>query len=123
MILKLTNKSKNFYSHLGNVFGSREVENATGDRFYDDDNKIWYLNYDGGTPNVFVSVDGSVIKNVWAESRVDLIRVLKQINKEVQITRSVVPLVFREEYLSAGFGELSSEYVKFTTITGGNPNE
>lgn len=104
---------------MGQIFGSREIEKKTGDRFFDDDNKIWYLHYKNGSPNVFVSVDGSVIKNVWAESRGDLIDVLKQINKEVAVTKSNVPLMFKEEFLAADFKMLNSQYVKFITIVGG----
>lgn len=78
MILKLTNKSKNFYAHLGNVFGSREIERITGDRFYDDDEKIWYIYYDKGNPVSFVSIKNNVIKNVWSDNEELLTRTLKE---------------------------------------------
>ena len=61
MILKLTNKSKNFYAHLGRVFGSREVQRVTGDRFYDDDDKVWFIYYNRGNPDTFVSVQKNTI--------------------------------------------------------------
>lgn len=115
----MTNKSKNFYHHIGPVFGSREVERATGDRFYDDDDKVWYLYYDSGKPNVFVSIKNNVIKNVWAEKRSNLIDVLKQILKEKQIQISVVPKIFLKEYEEAGYEILEEEKVKFIEIRGG----
>lgn len=118
MILKLTNKSKNFYAHLGKIFGSREVQRKTGDRFYDDDDKIWYLYYDRGVPNTFVSIKDNVIKNVWTENKEHLIKVLKQIFDECNIVESVVPSMFKEEYVQAGFSvqESSKKFVKIRGV-------
>ena len=118
VILKLTNKSRNFYAHIGRIFGSREVENITGDRFYDDDGKIWYVYYSRGNPDTFVSVQDNKIKNVWTENKSHLIDVLKQINKEKEISESVVPAVFKKEYEKAGFHILGNGYKKFIKIRG-----
>lgn len=118
MILKLTNKSKNFYAHLGKVFGSREVQKVTGDRFYDDDNKTWYVYYNRGDPDTFVSVQDNKIKNVWTENRKHLIAVLKQINKELSVKESVVPAVFKDEYENSGFLILGNGYKNFIKIRG-----
>ncbi len=43
MIVKMDNKSKDFYNIMGKFFGSRIVENKTNDRIYDDNNKSWYI--------------------------------------------------------------------------------
>lgn len=40
MILKLNNKSYNFYNYLRKFLGSRVVEITTQDRIYDDNNKV-----------------------------------------------------------------------------------
>lgn len=120
MILKLTNKSRNFYAHIGRIFGSREVQRITGDRFYDDDDKIWYIFYNRGNPDTFVSVQENKIKNVWTENRKHLIDVLKQINKEKEIGESVVPVIFKEEYEKAGFKILGNGYKNFIRIRGEN---
>lgn len=118
MIIKLTNKSKNFYSHLGRIFGSREVERKTGDRFYDDDEKVWYLYYNRGNPDTFVSVKNDVIKNVWAENREHLVEVLKKIIQEINVKECVVPSLFKEEYVAVGFvvEENSKQFVKIRRV-------
>lgn len=118
MILKLTNKSKNFYAHLGRVFGSREVQRVTGDRFYDDDDKVWYLYYDKGDPVAFVSVQNNVIKNVWSEKTDLLIKTLKEVNKKETIRESVVPQVFKDAYKDAGFEFISNGYKNFIKVRG-----
>lgn len=118
MIIQITNKSKNFYAHLGKVFGSREVENKTGDRFYDDDNKVWYIYYDKGSPAAFVSVVVGVIKNVWSEDLKMLESTLKEVNKKEKITESVVPIIFKETYEKSGYKVLGNGYKNFIRIRG-----
>lgn len=118
MVITLTNKSKNFYAHLGKVFGSREVQRVTGDRFYDDDDKIWYIYYNKGVPDTFVSVQSNKIKNVWTENRKHLVEVLREILKKETIKASVVPAVFKEQYMTAGFIELDSGFKNFIKIRG-----
>ena len=41
MIKKMTNSTPGFYELMGPIFGSRDIEKITGDRFFDDDDKIW----------------------------------------------------------------------------------
>lgn len=119
MIIVLTNKSKNFYYHLGPVFGSREVERLTGDRFYDDDDKIWYVYFKQNKPVSFVSVTDDVIKNVWSDSRDLLVKTLAEVNKKHEIKESIVPAIFRDEYVKAGFSIVENGYKKFIKIKGG----
>lgn len=119
MIIPLTNKSKNFYSYLGSVFGSREVEKITGDRFYDDDDKVWYVYFKRSKPVAFVSIVDDVIKNVWSDSRELLVKTLEEVNKKHEIKESVVPAIFRDEYVKAGFSIVENGYKKFIKIKGG----
>lgn len=118
MIIPITNKSKNFYLHLGPVFGSREVQKITGDRFYDDDDKVWYVYFKQSKPIVFVSVSNDVIKNVWSENRDLLIKTLKEVNKKHSIKESVVPAIFKDEYAKADFTVLGNGYKNFIKIRG-----
>lgn len=118
MILKLTNKSKNFYAHLGRIFGSREVQRVTGDRFYDDDEKIWYLYYQRGVPDTFVAVQDDRIKNVWTEKTEHLTTVLSEINKQNRIRESIVPVVFKDAYKKSGFKLMNNGYKNFIKIRG-----
>jgi len=119
MIIQITNKSKNFYAHLGKVFGSREVQRATGDRFYDDDDKTWFIYYDKGNPAAFVSIQDNVIKNVWSENRDLLVSVLKEVNKKVSVSESIVPVVFKDEYEKAGYSYIGNGFKNFIKIRGG----
>ena len=43
--MKMSRKDPDFYSIMGPVFGSREIQRKTGDRFFDDENKEWYIIY------------------------------------------------------------------------------
>lgn len=117
MIISITNKSKNFYAHMGWVFGSREVERKTKDRFYDDDNKVWYLYYHKGVPDTFVSISSSVIKNVWGKQSNHLIEVLKSVRDKAG--ESKVPVVFKDEYFKAGYEVIENDDKNFIKIKGG----
>lgn len=113
MIIKLNNKSKNFYAHLGKVFGSREVEKTTNDRFFDDDNKEWYFYFNKGNPTTFVSIANGVIKNVWTTKKTHLVQVLEKIKNDTNIKPSVVTKFFKDEYLKSGYAvkEKSKNFV------------
>jgi len=65
MILKLNNKSENFYNYLGRFFGSRIVELTTQDRIYDDNNKDWYIYTQNDIVTAIVSIANSKIKNIY----------------------------------------------------------
>lgn len=118
MIIPITNKSKNFYAHLGKVFGSREVQKVTGDRFYDDDDKVWYIYYKKGNPEAFVSVLNNTIKNVWSDDLQLLEKVLAEVNKKEKIKDSIVPAVFKDVYKNAGFELLDNSSKNFVKIRG-----
>ena len=58
MVKVLKRGDADFYALLGPVFGSREIEKITRDRFYDDTGKIWYVVCGKGAASVL----GSTIK-------------------------------------------------------------
>lgn len=118
MVIQLTNKSNNFYAHLGPIFGSRKVQKMTGDRFYDDDEKVWFIYFNRGTPTAFVSVEDNVIKNVWSEQENYLVAVLKEVNSKVTVEESVVPIIFQKSYQAAGFTQLEGKSKNFIKIRG-----
>lgn len=119
MIITITNKSKNFYVHLGRIFGSREIERLTKDKMYDDDNKVWYVYYKRGNPVTFVSVVDGVVKNVWSDDRKLLVDVLKKINKDLSIKNSTVIKYFEKEYEKAGL-KVNKKSKNFVTIRSDN---
>ena len=103
MILKMDNKSKDFYNIMGRFFGSRIVENKTNDRIYDDNNKEWYVYLDKDIPVAFVSIVSSVIKNVYSIKDDFLIELLTHISKETKIKDSIVTNAYSDVYNSCGF--------------------
>lgn len=121
MIFKFTNKSKNFYLHMGAIFGSRMVEKVTGDRFYDDDNKEWFINFDKNyKPCAFLSISNAAIKNIYGEeSKLDeLLKNVYSLTGE-----SIVPSLYKEFYNTAGFRIIGEKSKNFLIIRGGLKNE
>lgn len=116
MIISITNKSKNFYAHTGKIFGSREVQRLTNDRFYDDDEKIWHVYYNKGVPDTFVSVKDNVIKNIWTENEKHLVEVLKDI--KLDIKESFVTKYFKECYEKADYTIIENGSKNFIKIVG-----
>ncbi len=39
MIKRMRNTDRGFYGYMGRIFGSRQVQRDTGDRFYDDEGR------------------------------------------------------------------------------------
>lgn len=120
MIKRMKNTDKEFYEYMGKIFGSRQVQRDTSDRFYDDDGKEWIINIDKNTVIAVVSAKDSVIKNVYAEDAFALIDVLKEIYPEV--STGIVTSVYKEMYTAAGY-EIIGEKKNFLTIKGGRGNE
>lgn len=120
--MKLTNKDPEFYTIMGPVFGSREVQRKTGDRFYDDDQKEWYIELDEtGEVTAVVSVVASVIKNVYGKDEAALLKILKEIYYIAM--ESIVPSVYAAIYRKAGYTiEEEGSLKKFIKIRGGNEN-
>ena len=105
MIIKMTNKDKDFYFYLGKIFGSRIVQSETKDRFYDDNNKIWYVYIDSNSNKclAFVSVCNRVIKNVYSYSDNALYDVFTEIKKDFCIEPSIVTNIYEDIYIKCNF--------------------
>ncbi len=117
MIIKITNKEKNFYQYMGKFFGSRIIERQTNDRIYDDDSKEWYIYLKDDKPMAFVSVNKSTIKNVYTVKDEYLEEVLNAVKKENNITYSIVTSYYREVYERCGFEiAKNQDYKNFVTI-------
>lgn len=104
MIIKMDNKSKNFYSIMGKFFGSRIVQNKTNDRIYDDNNKEWYIYLsEDNNPVAFVSIVSNVIKNIYAVKDCFLVELLTYIHKTIKIESSIVTAIYSDIYKDCGF--------------------
>lgn len=120
MILKMTNKSKNFYSVMGKFFGSRIVENKTNDRIYDDNKKDWYILFDNDTPVAFVSIVSDVIKNVYSINDDFLIELFQYITAKINIKDSIVTKAYLNVYETCSFLVSGNNYYKnFVRIRSG----
>ena len=104
MILKINNQDKDFYKYMGPVFGSRKIESEINDRIYDDDKKMWYLSINKKDKKVLalVSVASNIIKNVYTSNEDCLIELLKEIQLDMTIKASVVPIVYTDIYKNSG---------------------
>lgn len=113
MIVIVDKNTKNKYQILGPLFGSREVQRVTNDRFYDDEDKVWYLYKSKSGYDTFVSVKNDCVKNVYSRNKKHLIQVLQKLEK---IEFGKVPAVYKEEFEKAGFDILKVEN-NFVSIT------
>ncbi len=117
MIVKVTNKSENFYQYMGKIFGSRLIEKQTNDRIYDDDNKLWYLYLEENKVMAFVSISKNVIKNIYATKEKYLEKTLEKVKEENTITYSIVTRYYLNTYEKAGFKvSKNQDYKNFTII-------
>ncbi len=103
MIVKMNNKEENFYTYMGRMFGSRIVQKQINDRIYDDNDKEWYLYLEEDRLVCFVSVVKNVIKNVYTMKDSYLVEILTQIREENKIQESIVPNIYKDLYVQAGF--------------------
>lgn len=81
-ILRLERTNKDFYIYMGPIFGSRIIEKETGDRFYDDAEKLWYIAPARGAASVKVGV----LRNFWAadeETAQELVRAMVLDNRRL----------------------------------------
>lgn len=104
---------KDFYTVLGPVFGSRKIQRESGDRFYDDENKIWIVSTDGdGVFTVVLSMAEGILKNIYIENSKEAAAILKEIKKDV--ISGKVPSKYVDTYKSAGYTveEYTSKFVK-----------
>lgn len=118
VVLKMTNKSKNFYEYMGKIFGSRIIQNQTNDRIYDDDNKIWYVALEDDRAMAFVSVVNDVIKNVYASKEKCLTKVLTAVKNDIKIKPSTVTNLYVDIYKNAEYNvEEPDTYKNFVVIS------
>ena len=118
IILRLNNKSENFYSYMGRFFGSRLVQNKTNDRVYDDPNKEWYILLEEDKPVAFVSMIKDTIKNLYAFKDEQLEELLTGIKKETVIGESVVPKVYISTYKNANLKIYDEDSYKNFVVIG-----
>lgn len=103
MVIKMNNKEDKFYFYMGRMFGSRIVQRQTNDRIYDDSDKEWYLNIEDERVVAFVSLSNNTIKNVYTIKDNYLLQILKNIKKEIKIKESIVPNLYKNLYVKAGY--------------------
>lgn len=120
MLKRMVNTDKDFYKYMGKIFGSREVQRATSDRFYDDNEKKWIIEIDKNIVVAVVSIKDSKIKNVYAEDVFRLIKILKEIYPE--ISDGIVTNIYKDIYVTAGY-EIIAEKKNFLQIKGGKDIE
>ncbi len=120
--MKITNRDDNFYRIMGPVFGSRKIQRETGDRFYDDDEKEWFVDLDD-SENVIsvISVMDGVIKNIYSADAESLEILLREIYPAAGT--SVVPAVYKDIYASVGYSVEDGKYKNFVNIKGGGASE
>ena len=121
MILKMNNQDKNFYKYMGPVFGSRKVEAETNDRIYDDNNKIWYIYTNQKSKQVLalVAVSTNVIKNVYTIQKKYLINLLKEVQQDIKVRASIVPIVYKDIYKESGLIVTTiNGYKKYISVRG-----
>ncbi len=103
MIVKMNNKDEKFYFYMGRMFGSRIVQRQVNDRIYDDNDKEWYLYLEEDRVVCFVSISNHVMKNVYTIKDTYLLEILQVVRKENKIRESVVPNIYTELYIKAGY--------------------
>ena len=117
MVVKMTNKDKDFYKYMGKIFGSRLIEKQTNDRIYDDDNKEWYIYIEDNRVLAFISINENKIKNIYATKEKYLEELLNNIKSENKIYYSIVTKVYEKIYEKCGFTvDTSQEYKNFVGI-------
>lgn len=117
MILKLTNKDKNFYQYMGRFFGSRIVQKETNDRIYDDPEKLWYIYLKNNTPIGFISIKENVIKNIYAINSECIYDLLLEVQSDIQIAPSTITKSYLDIYQKCAFRILDNNYKNFVTIS------
>ena len=97
-IRKITREDSDFYSVMGPVFGSRDIERASHDRFYDDPGKIWYV-----SENAVASTLHHTIRNFYAKNIVSALPLIKGMMAEHGKLVGIVPRKHLEAFRECGF--------------------
>lgn len=114
----MNNKDEKFYNYMGKQFGSRLIQNQTGDRIYDDDDKEWYINLKDEKVVGFISInDRNVIRNIYSTQEIYIKELLEKVSKDIVISPSVVTKLYMDVYKSCKFiVNESSDYKNFVII-------
>lgn len=116
--MMIKNTDKDFYNLLGPVFGSRKIQRVTKDRFFDDDEKEWIIQIGKDKKVIYaISVIGDTIKNIYSEDPEATSIALKSLYGEVLC--GIVPAVYEDIYISAGYSVQECNMVNFVKIIGG----
>lgn len=116
--MRIKNTDKDFYNILGPVFGSRKIQRVTKDRFYDDDEKEWIIQVGKDKKVIYaISVVGNTIKNIYSEDPEAMSIALKNLYGEVLY--GIVPAVYKNVYISAGYSVQECNMVNYVKIIGG----
>ena len=97
-IRRLTRNDADFYLIMGPVFGSRAIEKATHDRFYDDPGKLWYVSEQSAG-----SVLNGVIRNFYAPDGVQALSLLRAMQADHKSLTGVVPKAHEGAFTACGF--------------------
>lgn len=117
MILKMNNKSHNFYQYMGKFFGSRIVQSETNDRIYDDNYKDWYIYLKNDNAVAFISIHNNTIKNIYSTSNSYLIELLHEVKNTITISPSIVPRIYLDVYKACDLHiDEDAKYKNFVTI-------
>lgn len=117
MILVMYNQDKDFYNYMGRIFGSRVIERQTNDRFYDDNEKEWYINVKDNKVVACVSLKNNNIKNIYTTKKEYLQEILVKIKEENKILPSAVSKLYRSVYIDSGYTVADDEkYKNFVVI-------
>ena len=112
VVIKITNKDENFYKYMGKIFGSRVIEKQINDRIYDDPEKEWYIYLNDDKVQAFVSVQKSIIKNIYTIKEKYLEEILFKVKEETQIASSIVPKIYMDLYEKCGFKIIENKHYK-----------
>lgn len=117
MILKMNNKSNNFYQYMGKFFGSRIVQSEINDRIYDDSYKDWYIYLKNDNAVAFISIHNNTIKNIYSTSNAYLIELLTEVKNTITISPSIVPKIYLDVYKACNLHiDEDDKYKNFVTI-------
>lgn len=99
MIQKLTRNSVDFYALMGPFFGSRRVEKDTRDRFYDDEDKTWYIR-----PGLCAaSLRHGLLRNFWAANDDAADELIAALLEEAQTLSGIASDRYEGAFRRAGF--------------------
>lgn len=98
-ILRLERENRDFYAYMGPIFGSRIIEKETGDRFYDDPEKLWYIAPGRGA----ASVRAGVLRNFWASDEKTAFSIAQEMLRDNRRLSGVASRRYESVFKALGF--------------------